>query len=80
MTAVVPDMDPTQPAKVDPVKLFETIDDFGPTNLFGSPALLRRVAPRAPSLARRSPRSSEWSPPGLRHRHECLPSLKGPPK
>jgi acyl-CoA synthetase (AMP-forming)/AMP-acid ligase II len=43
MTAIVPDMDPTRPARVDPAKLFSAIEDFGPTNLFGSPALLRRV-------------------------------------
>jgi acyl-CoA synthetase (AMP-forming)/AMP-acid ligase II len=45
MTAIVPDMDPTRPARVDCDKLFQAIDDFGPTNLFGSPALLRRVGP-----------------------------------
>ena len=45
MTAIVPDMDPTRPARVEPDKLFEAIEDFGPTNLFGSPALLRRVGP-----------------------------------
>ncbi len=45
ITSIVPWMDPTRPAKVDPEKLFEAIDDFGPTNLFGSPALLRRVGP-----------------------------------
>jgi acyl-CoA synthetase (AMP-forming)/AMP-acid ligase II len=45
MTAIVPDMDPTHPARVNPDKLFQAIDDFGPTNLFGSPALLRRVGP-----------------------------------
>jgi acyl-coenzyme A synthetase/AMP-(fatty) acid ligase len=38
-------MDPTRPARVNPDKLFQAIDDFGPTNLFGSPALLRRVGP-----------------------------------
>ena len=43
MTAVVPEMDPTRPARVDPAKIFEAIDDFGVTNLFGSPALLRRL-------------------------------------
>lgn len=47
MTSIVPDMDPTRPARVDPKKLFAAIDDFGPTNLFGSPALLRRVGPAA---------------------------------
>jgi acyl-CoA synthetase (AMP-forming)/AMP-acid ligase II len=45
MTAVVPDMDPTRPAKADPVRLLEAIEDFGVTNLFGSPALLRRLVP-----------------------------------
>src|SRR5262249_8103267 len=43
MTAVVPDMDPTRPAKADPVRLLEAIEDFGVTNLFGSPALLHRL-------------------------------------
>ena len=47
MTAVVPDMDPTRPARVDAVKLFEAIEDFGVTNLFGSPALLRRLVEAA---------------------------------
>ena len=41
MTAVVPEMDPSRPARVDPFKLFEAVEDFGVTNLFGSPALLR---------------------------------------
>jgi acyl-CoA synthetase (AMP-forming)/AMP-acid ligase II len=55
MTAIVPDMDPTHPARVDPAKLFEAIDDFGVTNLFGSPALLRRLAQGAKTLSRRLP-------------------------
>jgi len=42
MTAIVPDMDPTRPANADPARLLEAIEDFGVTNLFGSPALLRR--------------------------------------
>ncbi len=50
MTAVVPDMDPTRPARVDPFRLFEAIEDFGVTNLFGSPALLRRLAQGAESF------------------------------
>ncbi|MDR3618546.1 MAG: fatty acid CoA ligase family protein [Paludisphaera borealis] len=45
MTSIVPQMDPTRPARVAPEKLFEAIDDFGPTNMFGSPALLKRVGP-----------------------------------
>ncbi len=44
MTTIVPDMDPTRPAKVDPRKLVEAIEDFGVTNMFGSPALLNTLA------------------------------------
>ncbi len=43
MTAIIPDMDATRPARVNPAKIFEAINDFGVTNLFGSPALLDRV-------------------------------------
>jgi olefin beta-lactone synthetase len=43
MTCVVPEMDATRPGKVDPRKIIEAIEDFGVTNLFGSPALIRRV-------------------------------------
>ena len=44
MTGIVPDMDPTRPARVDPAKIFEAVNNFGVTNLFGSPALLNRVS------------------------------------
>ena len=43
MTSIVPEMDFTRPAKVDPVKLIHAIESFGATNMFGSPALIRRV-------------------------------------
>ncbi len=43
MTAVVPDMDPTRPASVDPTKIIAAIERFKVTNLFGSPALINRV-------------------------------------
>jgi acyl-CoA synthetase (AMP-forming)/AMP-acid ligase II len=43
MTAVIPDMDPTRPAHVDPRKIINTINDHGVTNLPASPALLHRV-------------------------------------
>jgi acyl-CoA synthetase (AMP-forming)/AMP-acid ligase II len=55
MTAVVPEMDPTRPALVNPARLFEAVDDFGVTNLFGSPALLRRLAAGAESSGRGLP-------------------------
>ena len=40
MTTVVPFMDPTRPAKADPRLLVQTIERFGVSNIFGSPALL----------------------------------------
>jgi len=43
MTAVIPDMDPTKPATVNPVKIIEAIENHGVTNMFASPALLNRV-------------------------------------
>ena len=43
MTAVVPDMDPMRPARADPERLLRTARDFGATNFFGSPALIRNV-------------------------------------
>jgi acyl-CoA synthetase (AMP-forming)/AMP-acid ligase II len=43
MTCVVPEMDATRPGKVNPARIIEAVEDFGVTNLFGSPALIRRV-------------------------------------
>ncbi len=43
MTAIIPDMDPTMPAKANPVKIIEAITDQGVTNMFASPALLHRL-------------------------------------
>ena len=43
MTAVIPDMDPTRPAKVNPKRIIEPILNHGITNMFASPALLNRV-------------------------------------
>lgn len=44
LTSVIPDMDPTRPAKADPRKLHDAIARFGITQLFGSPALMRVLA------------------------------------
>jgi acyl-coenzyme A synthetase/AMP-(fatty) acid ligase len=43
ITSVIPDMDPTKPALVDPKKIIDTITDQGITSMFASPALLNRV-------------------------------------
>jgi len=59
VTAVVPDMDPTRPARVNPLRIVEAIENHGVTNMFASPALLERVGAygrehgiRLPSLRR----------------------------
>jgi len=44
MTTVVPAMDPTRPAKADPERLVQAIDDFQVTNIFASPALLNNLS------------------------------------
>jgi acyl-CoA synthetase (AMP-forming)/AMP-acid ligase II len=43
MTTIIPDMDPTRPAQVDPRKIIEAVENFGVTNMFGSPALINTV-------------------------------------
>lgn len=44
LTSIIPDMDPTRPAKADPRKLHAAIAQFGVTQLFGSPALMKVLA------------------------------------
>lgn len=43
MSSVIPDMNPTRPADVDPERLVRTLEQFGITNMFGSPALLDKL-------------------------------------
>ena len=43
VTTVIPDMDPTKPANVDPIKIIEAVEDQGVTQAFGSPALWNTV-------------------------------------
>jgi olefin beta-lactone synthetase len=44
LTSVIPDMDPTRPARADPRKLVDAIERFGVSRLFGSPALMQVLA------------------------------------
>ncbi len=44
MTSVIPKMDPSHPARVDPARIVEAIRDHAVTNTFGSPAIWSRVA------------------------------------
>ena len=43
VTAVIPDMDPSRPAQVDPAKIIEAVRDWKVTQTFGSPAIWNRV-------------------------------------
>jgi len=73
MTAVIPDMDPTRPAHVDPRKIINAIFDQGVTNLPASPALLHRVGSygkkfgiKLPSLKRVITSGAPISPGNIR--------------
>ncbi len=44
LTSIIPDMDPTRPARASPRKLVAAIERFGVTQLFGSPALIEVLA------------------------------------
>lgn len=43
ITTVIPDMDPTRPARVNPERILEAIRSQGVTQAYGSPALWNRV-------------------------------------
>jgi olefin beta-lactone synthetase len=43
MTAIIPEMDASKPVKADMKKMFQVIEDFGPTNMFASPALIDKI-------------------------------------
>lgn len=43
MSSVIPEMDFTRPASVDPEKIIAAVQQFEVTNMFGSPALINRV-------------------------------------
>lgn len=59
MTSIIPDMDPTRPAKAHPPNILGPIRDYSVTTMFGSPALLDTISRwgkehqiRLPSLKR----------------------------
>ena len=43
VTTVIPDMDPSRPARVDPRNIVEAVHDWKVTQAFGSPAIWNRV-------------------------------------
>jgi olefin beta-lactone synthetase len=59
VTTIIPDMDPTKSAEVNPAYVVDSIQTHGVTNAFGSPTIWKRVVPyciehgiRLPSLKR----------------------------
>lgn len=44
VTTIIPDMDPTRPAQVNPQRIIEAIENQGVTQAFGSPAIWNRVS------------------------------------
>src|SRR3546814_14129156 len=64
LTSVIPDVDPTRPARADPRKLLRAIQRFGVTQLFGSPALMRVLAEHGEPLpgVRRVPSAGAPAP------------------
>jgi acyl-CoA synthetase (AMP-forming)/AMP-acid ligase II len=44
LSSIIPDMDPTRPARASPRRLHDAIQRFGVTQLFGSPALMAVLA------------------------------------
>ncbi len=70
VTTVIPDMDPTKSAQVNPAYIVEAIQTHGVTNAFGSPTIWKRVVPycqerniRLPSLRRVLMASAPVPPP-----------------
>jgi len=47
MTTIVPEIDPSRPATVDPAKIIQAITQENVTNSFGSPTLWRKIAAHA---------------------------------
>lgn len=76
LTSVIPDMDPTRPAKADPRKLHAAIARFKADQLFGSPALMRVLADYGeslPTLRRVTSAGAPVPPEIVRRMLELLP-------
>jgi acyl-CoA synthetase (AMP-forming)/AMP-acid ligase II len=80
MTAVIPDMDASRPGSADPRKIIETLQNYDCTHMFGSPALLDRVARygevhgvKLPMLKRVITAGAPVQPALLQRLHKLLP-------
>ena len=67
LTSIIPDMDPTRPARANPRKLHAAIERFGVDQLFGSPALMRVLAEHGAALptVKRATSAGAPVPPGV---------------
>ncbi len=77
MTCVIPDMNPSQPATLDPRKALAQVKQFQVTNLFGSPAVVRRLGELTEPLAtvrRVISAGAPASPAALERLTKLLPS------
>jgi acyl-CoA synthetase (AMP-forming)/AMP-acid ligase II len=79
VTAVIPHMDPSRPAAVDPAKIIEAASDWNATQTFGSPAIWDRVGRyceerniRLPSLRRVLSSGAPVSAEVLRRMKNCI--------
>ena len=76
LTSIIPDMDPTRPARADPRKLHAAIARFGVTQLFGSPALMQVLAAhgeRLPTVKRVTSAGAPVPPAVVQRMLELLP-------
>ena len=55
MTTVVPEMNPSKPASVEPARILKAINQCGVTNSFGSPVLWKKIAQYAGSTGQSFP-------------------------
>ena len=67
LTSIIPDMDPTCPARANPRKLHAAIERYGVDQLFGSPALMRVLAEHGAALptVKRATSAGAPVPPGV---------------
>jgi acyl-CoA synthetase (AMP-forming)/AMP-acid ligase II len=80
VTTVVPDMDPTRPARINPKLFVEAIHDWQVTQSFGSPAIWNRVGDycqrervELPTLKRVLSAGAPVPPRVLKMVRDCLP-------
>ena len=71
VTAVIPDMDPSRPAQVDPAKIVEASGDWQVTQAFGSPAIWNRVGRYCQDRGIRLPTVRRVLSAGRRCRPKC---------